>query len=399
MRLTLPILGLLLLGGCEKLPETEAAASAPAVAPPLQVAVRKPLRQRLRRDASLTAEFRAYQQVDLHAKIAGYLKEIHVDAGSRVRAGDLIAVLEAPELQAEVNQAAAARSRAESELQRAQAEVSHVEASVELARAFHQRLLGVNKVEGGLIAQQEIDEAAARRRSAEAHAASARAGIAAAEHQLEAARAAEKRVQAMLDYTRVLAPFAGVIVKRMADPGAMIQAGVASHSQALPLVRLAELARLRLVANVPETVVGRLRLGQTADIRVGALGLSLTGKLARFTGNVQANSRTAEVEIDVANPSQSILPGMSADVILPIDTRPDALTIPMQALSELGGNRYVLVAAQGALEERQIQTGFEGATEVEVLAGLSDNDQVVISSKTMLRPGMKVEAKLEVVAR
>ncbi|HYZ85769.1 MAG TPA: efflux RND transporter periplasmic adaptor subunit, partial [Bryobacteraceae bacterium] len=309
----------------------------------------------------------------------------------------LIGVLDAPELQADLAQAAAARSRAEAEVTKARAEIERAEAGVALSHASYQRLSRVNQREEGLIAQQEIDEAQARSRSAEAQSGVSHAALEAAMRQVEAARAAEHRIQVLLGYTRVSAPFTGVVTKRFADPGAMIQSGVSSSSQALPLVRLAEIQRLRLVVLVPESLSGTLHPGQPARIRVPALSLDISGRIDRFSSNLASNSRNTEVEIDVPNPSKKILPGMVAEVLLTVDSRPDTLTIPVQALSNLGGNRYVMtVGGDGVLAEKQIQTGFESAESVEVLSGLAENDDIVIGSGTLLRSGMKVRMKREV---
>lgn len=350
--------------------------------------------------ASLTAEFRANQQVDLYAKTAGYLRKIFVDAGSNVREGELVAVLESPELDADLQQAQAQRKRAESDRVRSEAELPRIAATVSLAKASLERLQNVNKTEAGLVAMQEIDNAVARLREAEGQYTVAKAQVAAAADSVDAAKAQEARARTMLEYTKVVAPFRGVVTQRFAHPGAMIQAGIASSTQALPLVRLAELDRLRLTAFVPEAVAGKLQPGQSVEVRVASLNVQFPAKIARFTGNVQQNSRTAEVEIDVPNPGRKFLPGMIADVRWRAENRGEVLTIPMQSMSNLGGNRYVLIVNDaGVLEERQIRTGMESASDVEVLEGLSGNERIVTSSRTMLRPGMRVEAKVESASR
>lgn len=381
------------LSTCGKSGEPAAATPAPKAPAIPVVAVTKPARQSLTRETVLTAEFRPYQQIELHPKVAGYVKEILVDVGSRVKTGDLIAVLDTPDLQAELAEASAARSRAVSEVARAKAEIERYQAAVTLTRASYQRLAQVSKVEAGLIAQQELDEALARTRAAEAEDNSGHAAYDAAVQAAEAAKAAERRLQVLMEYTRVAAPFTGVVTKRYADLGAMIQSG-ASSPQALPLVRLAEIHRLRLAVMVPESVAGALRAGQTAKIRVPALNLVTTGRIDRFTSNLSIASRTTEIEIDVANPAGRILPGMVAEVDFTLDSRPESLTIPVQSFSNLGGNRYVLVVNQaGVLEERQIQTGFEGTASVEVLSGLGPTDDIVVGNRALLQPGMKVQAK------
>ena len=139
-----------------------------------------------------------------------------------------------------------------------------------------------------------------------------------------------------------------------------------------------------------------VRLGEAVEVRVTALKMVFPAKFSRFTSNVQQASRTTEVEIDVPNASRAILPGMVADVALKVESRADAITVPVQSFSNLGGNRYVLLVNDAnVLEERQIKTGMEGTAEVEVLSGLTGNEKIVTSSRVLLRPGMRVEAKLE----
>lgn len=400
MRLSVICVSLCLLASCHMASSSTSPSATTAKqrqsnsALPLTVAAQFPQRRSLQKAATLTGEFRPYQQVDLHAKVSGYLRKITVDVGTQVRAGELIAQLDAPELQAEVQHALASRKRAESELTRAQAEVPRFDAAVAVAKINAERLQGVNRAEAGLVAQQEIDNVLARLRDAEAQAAAARAQVIAATQQIEAAKATEARTQSMLEYTKITTPLSGMVLKRFADPGALIQAGVSTNSQ--PLVRIAEIGRLRLAANVPEATVPLVRVGGAVEVRIPALNLTVPASFSRFTGNVQQNSRTTEVEIDVSNPGGRILPGMVADVLLQLESRGDSLTIPVQAFSNLGGNRYVLVVRNGGvLEERQVRTGMEGAAEVEVLAGLDANDPVVTSSRTLLRPGMRVEYKVE----
>ena len=203
------------------------------------VSVARVQRQDLTRDLVLSAEFRPYEEVDLHAKVAGYLKDIRVDVGDRVQAGQLIAILEIPEMADEDAQAEATLRRSQAELKRAQSQLMRDQSTHEAAHLNFQRLDDVMKARPGLVARQEIDNAMAKDREAEAQVDSAKASIAAAEQQIQVAQAAEQRVHTLQAYQRITAPFAGVISKRYADPGAMIQAGTASQTQAMPLVTLA----------------------------------------------------------------------------------------------------------------------------------------------------------------
>jgi len=362
---------------------------------PATVAVVSPRLEQLSRGVVLSGEFRPYQQVDLHAKVAGYLRQITVDVGSFVQAGQLIATLEIPEMDAEQAHATAQRSRAEAELIRATADIARAEANLKLVVVSHDRLREVAKTEPGLIAQQEIDEALAKRQAAEAQVSSARAELSVQEQGLAAARAAEKRVQTMAAYSHVSAPFAGVITKRFADPGAMIQAGTASQTQAMPVVRLAEINRLRLVASVPESAVPMVHTGQRLEIRVTSLDRRMTGTVARLNKDVATSSRTMEAEIDVANPGALLTPGMYAEISLNLEKREPSLTVPVQAVSGSGTGRSVYVVnTKRVVEERAIRTGIESASSFEVLSGVGMDDHIIIGNRSLLRPGQMVQAKL-----
>ena len=347
------------------------------------------------REVVLAGEFRPYQSVDLHAKVAGYIRTITVDIGDRVKAGQLIATLEIPELEADIASASAERKRASAEMGRARAELDRARAQLGLVDVSYTRLVSVSKAEKGLIAQQELDEAAARKQAAEAQVSSARAALAVVEQQIESSKAGERRAQVMAGYSQIAAPFSGIITKRYADLGAMIQAGTASQTQAMPVVRLADISRLRMMLTVPESIVPKIHMGQAVKIRVGSLNRSIQGSIARISSNVEFQSRTMDVEVDVPNPSGQLVPGMYADVVLTISKSANALTIPVNAIANSGGNRYAMVVTpEGVLEERKLDTGMEDATRVEVLSGLGLSDMVVVGNRSLLRAGQKVNPKL-----
>src|SRR5262249_25777521 len=158
------------------------------------------------------------------------------------------------------------------------------------------------KTRPGLVAQQEIDDAFARDRVAESQMATANAAITAAEQAVQAAEATASRIRTMQSYERITAPFAGVVSKRYADTGAMIQAGTASQSQAMAVIRLSQNDRLRLILPVPESMVPSIHLGSQVEVRVQSLGRTFQGRVARFSDRVSSSTRTMDTEVDVANP-------------------------------------------------------------------------------------------------
>jgi RND family efflux transporter MFP subunit len=351
--------------------------------------------QSLSRDIVLPGEFRPYEEADLHAKVAGFLKEINVDVGSRVKAGQVLAILDTPEIDADISRTAADRNRTEAELVRARAEVERAEAQLELARTVTSRLRGVDKTEPGLIARQEIDDAAAREKNAAAQLAASRAAVTAVEHQIDAAKAAERRTQAMASYSTITAPFSGIITKRYVDRGALVQAGTASHTQASPVVHVAQLSRLRFVAIVPEAIVPMVRTGMPVEVRAASAARTVRGTVARMTGNVHLETRTMEVEVDVPNPREDLVPGMFAEVAFTVTKRQAVPVVPVQAVAIGGGNRWVfLVNSNNLIEKRDIRTGMESASVLEVVDGLSAEDRIVVSDRALLKPGVRVEARV-----
>jgi RND family efflux transporter MFP subunit len=352
-------------------------------------------RQDLGRTLELAAEFRPYQEIDLHAKVAGYLRSIHVDVGDQVKKGQLIAELEAPEMMQEAAQADAGFKRAQVEVERARADLQRTEAQERLRRMTSDRLAAVVKVRRNLVAQQDVDDASARLQDAEAQLAAARASVASAEEQVQIAAAARERSSALLTYLRITAPFNGTITARFADPGAMIQSGTASHVQARPVVQLSQVDRLRLVLPVPESVVPRVRLNTPVEVRVDALKRVFQGTISRFTGKLDSSTRTMETEVDLPNPDFAIKAGMFGSAAIALEQRRDVLTVPVQALTtHTAPIKLLVVGPDQRLQERQIEIGMETPEHVEIVSGLREGEAVVIGARGDLRPGLAVVAKL-----
>ena len=307
----------------------------------------------------------------------------------------MLATLEIPELADEVQQADAALGASESEVTRAESEVTRSSSAHDVAHLAATRLTNVSKAQPGLVAQQEIDEATGRDKVAEAQLATASAALAAARQQLNVAKANQARTHALFDYARITAPFAGVITKRYADTGTMIQAGTSSTTQALPLVRLAEDDRLRLVIPVPESAVPSIRLGGSVDIRVPSLNRTFTGTIARFADQIDTVTRTMHAEVNVPNPTGTLVPGMYADASIVLEQVPNALIVPAQAIDRAEAATNVLVVnSQNAVERRPITIGLETVDAAEVTAGLREGDVVIVGTRSQLRPGEIVQPKL-----
>jgi RND family efflux transporter MFP subunit len=345
-------------------------------------------RENLSRELVLAAEFRPYQEVDLHAKVAGYLKEISVDVGDHVRAGQTIATLEIPELRDEEAQADATKKHAEAELVRVKSDVGRAKSAHEASHLSYQRLADVSKARPNLVARQEIDDALAKDRVAEAQVSTAEAAVASAEEQIRVSQAAITRIHTLESYTKIVVPFAGVISKRFADPGAMIQAGTASNTQAMPVVRLSEVDRLRLTLAVPESAVPTIRVGAPIEIRVASVHRNFNGRVSRFSNREQSSTRTMETEVDVVNSTGDLVPGMYADAVVSLERRENTLAIPVEAVSTAEGKATVLVVAQdGRLEAREVRLGMETPEKREVLSGLAEGDVIVAGKRGSLHAG------------
>jgi RND family efflux transporter MFP subunit len=367
------------------------------------VAVARVTRGDIAQSLTIAAEFRPFQEIEVHAKVAGFLKSISVDVGDRVKAGQLLAVLEIPELQEEIKQDAAAVKRANEEINRAQADLERAQSAHEVAHLSSTRLAGVMKARPNLVAQQDIDEATGRDRVAEAQVSTAQAALASAKEQSEVAKATQGKTQTLFDYARITAPFAGVITHRYADTGAMIQAGTSSQTQAMPIVRLSQNDKLRLVIPVPESAVSRIHVGHAVAVAVQSLHKTVTGKIARFSDRLDTDTRTMRVEVDVPNPTLDLVPGMYADATLVLDAANDAIVAPVQAIDRTENGARVLVVSgdgrsEGKVEERKIALGLEADDRIEVTRGLGAGDLVVVGSRAQLKPGAVVMPKLAAAA-
>ncbi|MEP7351676.1 MAG: efflux RND transporter periplasmic adaptor subunit [Acidobacteriota bacterium] len=373
-----------------------------SVEAPRTVAAAKATVQDLSKDVVLTAEFIPFEEVDLMAKVSGYVKEISVDVGDHVKQGQVLATIEIPEMQDDVMRAQATIEQAEAEVTGASDDIRRAESAHDIAHVSYQRLSNVVKERPGLIAQQEIDDARGRDLGSEAQLSSANAKLASARQRVSVTRAELARVKTMLAYTQVTAPFSGVITKRYANTGSMIQAGTASQTQAMPLVRLSENSRLRLILPVPESDVSLVKVGQPLTVKVPTLNRNIQGKVARFSDRVQLATRTMDTEVDVPNPSFTLVPGMYAEVDFTTESHKHVVTVPIGAVDLSAGNETagkVMVVSSAGTEEgqllvRDVSLGMQTADSFEVRSGLMDGEVVVTGNRASLRAGQSVRPKL-----
>jgi RND family efflux transporter MFP subunit len=340
---------------------------------------------------TLAGQFQPYQVVDVHPKVSGYMRKINVDIGDIVHQGQSLAELEVPELKAQLRQTVFQVDQSKEEITRAQHDIKRAEAQHQALHEEYGRLQQASEGHPGLIAQQELDNARANDLAAEAQADSARAAMAAAQQHLGSAQSENQRVQALHDYTNVVAPIAGVVVWRYADTGALIQGGTNSNSQDLPIVRLSQSALLRLRLPVPEADVRYVHDGDQVRVRVDAVNRSLVGKVVRFTRDVNFETRTMETEVDVDNKDLSIAPGMYANTMLRLAHVEGVVTIPVEALVIKGRDRVVYVLDDGNhVHVRAVQVGIEGSKLAEIRSGLQPGERVILGGQERYQEGEQV---------
>jgi len=368
--------------------------AAPVATSEVTAAVVRVRRGAIENSLTISGEFKPFQEVDLHAKVAGYIKVIYVDVGDHVKTGQVLAVLEIPELQAELAGADAAVRRAGEEIKRAQGDVERTKSAHIAAHAMYERLSQAAGQKQGLVAQQEVDDAQAKDLESEAQVSSAKASLSAAEQALEVAEATQKQYMALSGYSRITAPFAGVITIRYADTGALIAAGTSSSTQSMPVVRLAEISKLRLVLPIPESLAAQIRLNDPVKVHVQALNEDIVGRVSRFANALDMQTRTMETEIDFENKSGRLYPGMYAQTVLQTSGRKDTLLVPLEALSHKQGETHVLIVnAQDVVEDRRLQLGLQGKNQAEVLSGLVEGDRVIVGGQSQFQNGEKVLAR------
>jgi RND family efflux transporter MFP subunit len=354
-------------------------------------AVARAERGTLENSLTIAGAFKPFQDLDVHAKVAGYIRSIPVDVGDHVREGQTLAVLEIPELAAELAGADASVRRAQQEIHRAQSDTERALSAHAAAHAMSERLTQASQQKPGLVAQQEVDDAHAKDMEAEAQVSSTQAALSASQQSLEMAEANQKQYTALSGYARITAPFNGVITARYADKGALIAAGTTSSGQSVPVVKLAEVSKLRLVLPIPESLASQIHLGDSVKVHVQALDEDIVGKVSRFAGALDLQTRTMETEIDFQNKDGKLYPGMYAQTVLQLSERNDVLLVPLEAVAQSGGATTVLALNhQNVVEERKVKLGLRGKSRVEVLSGLTEGDRVIIGNRSQYRSGEKV---------
>jgi HlyD family secretion protein len=432
-------LSVLLLGaaGCLRaapaadIPAAKAPAEAPATAVQRVVAA-KPERKTLTLTTTQPGRITAFEETPLVAKISGYVEAVLVDIGDHVSKDQPLVRIAVPEMQddlaqrrALVDQAAAEVTQAETTVETAQAMVKTAEARIAEAEA------GVVRTEGERqrseseharfkelaanrsVAQKLVDETLNQRKAAEGayaealakvrcaqallseanvHVRKAEADVKTAAARQRVAKADLARTATMLKYTTIKAPYNGVVTQRNIDTGHFVNP---AEGIAQPLLVVCRMDVVRVFVDVPELEAERVDAGEHGDpavVRVQALdGKTFDAKVTRFAWSLDPTNRSLRTEIDVPNPEGMLRPGMFATVAIQLDKRPAVLVLPATAILHEGLDSFCLIVADGKVQKQPIQTGLRSGNEVEIRAGLTPEQAVILTQVAALKPQQPVE--------
>jgi membrane fusion protein, multidrug efflux system len=357
---------------------TAAAATTPASFAPPTVATVKIVSRRLNVTAQLPGELLPYEMVGIFPKVTGFVEWMGVDRGSRVKAGQLLVRLEAPELISRQAEAEATLQSAESRIDEAQAKLTADEATYER--------LGTAAQTPGVISKDELETA---QKTAEAD----RARVVALRSTVEAAKETLKSLEEINSYLLVTAPFDGIITDRNVHPGALV--GPAGGPGQVPMLRIQEMAHLRLVVDVPEAYVAGVREGTKVDFTVPAFpGRTFSGNVARISDRLHQATRTMPVELDVWNPSWTLDPGMFPTVLWPVQRPYPTLFVPQSSVARTMESTFVIRVHDGKAEWVNVTPGISEGNHVEIFGNLRTGDQVALHASEELQSGTEVTAHL-----
>ncbi|MEE8171277.1 MAG: efflux RND transporter periplasmic adaptor subunit [Phycisphaerae bacterium] len=368
---------------------------------PIPVEVTTPQRRTVTRPLTMPATLLAGEMADLHAKTSGYITEVAVDIGDRVKKNDALLIIDVPEMIDELRSAEAVLEaklarvvQAESLADTARAQVKRHDAEFELAKLTLSRTTELRQA--AAIPQQEMDNARGRLQVAEAminiaHAAvaSAEADIRSAQAQAAVARAAAARLRTLMEYTTLRAPFDGVITERNVDPGAFVRS--AAEGASAPLLSIAMTDFIRLALEIPESDVPFVRPGTEVEIDVKALrGDPIHATITRIAVAVKPGTRTMRAEVRLNNDDGRLAPGMYARVVVKLETKEQAMVIPSPAVRVRGRDLSVLVAAGSVARTVPIQLGYDDGIWAEITGGLTGDEQIILPGNSAVAPGAAV---------
>jgi RND family efflux transporter MFP subunit len=376
-RTAISVLALVAVTGCRaNTPAPAAETAAPSA--PQSVEVVKVVEQPLDVTLSLPGELTPYQTVALYSRVTGFVKSIAVDRGSVVRAGQQLAVLEAPELGAQ-------KAEAQSKLQGAEAQLASIRAKADASSSTYEKLKAASATPG-VVAGNDVVLA---QKAVEAD----QSQIAAAMQNVEAARQALSSVSDMESYLRITAPFSGVVTERNVHPGALV-GPTGGPGTAAPIVRIVESNRLRLVIPVPEAYTAGMTNGTSLTFNVAAYpGQTFIGRVSRISQSVDVSTRTMAVELDVDNADGRLAPGTFCQVKWPVHRTTPSLLVPSGSVATTTGRTFVIRVRSGRTEWVDVKTGLTSGPLVEVFGDLKPGDEIAVRGTDELKAGTPVQTK------
>jgi RND family efflux transporter MFP subunit len=421
-------LALVVLAGCERPSQGDVATGSGSAPPVTRVETGRPERQTVRRTVGEPGQLQAFETTAIHAKIPGYVRSWSVNIGAEVTKGQVLAELWVPEMEAELRQkraavelatarheqagaavkvAAANVAGAEAKLAEVRAGVSRAEADLVRWRAEYQRVeqLFRDRAQTGTLldetrsklhsAEATLEEVRARVKTAEVAVAQSRAALDQARSDLVAAAAAvdvakedARRVEALLGYTKIEAPFAGIVTRRNVDTGQLTRPG----SDAEPLFMLERSDVLTVAVDVPEAYAAEVNPGDRAEVKVQAMkGKTIEGKVTRTAWALDPKTRTIRVEIDLPNPGSRLRPGLYVYATIVAEEHKDVLTVPSTAVVKEKDESFCVAVADGKVVRRRVELGLSDGTRTEIVSGLDGSEAVVKANAASLTDGQAVE--------
>jgi RND family efflux transporter MFP subunit len=354
----------------------------------------------------------AYEQADLYAKASGYISEVRVDIGDRVKAGAVLAVIDVPEMVKELAEAQSLHAAATAAVQVTESKIVQARKMHDVARSMLVRAQAEYTLKkatlqrrkelfgGTAITQEQLDEAQnqndiaeadvgiaeAKMAAAEADIASAEASRTAAVANVAVAQARTEKTQTLMQYAQIVAPFDGILTRRLVDRGALVQS--ATTSRTTPLFTVQRIDKLRIFVEVPESDVAFVRPGCSAKVKpYGVEGAELVGTIARAASSLKPDTRTMRAEVDLDNSDGRLMHGMYAQVVIELDERASALTVPASSLLTEGKEAFVYTVVDDRAVRTPVRIGLDDGVRVQITDGLTDNSVVVVTGKGLISDG------------
>jgi RND family efflux transporter MFP subunit len=352
---------------------------------PPRVEVVRPRRVTVAQRLQTNATLEAFEEVDLFAKVSGYLSEVRVDIGDHVKAGQVLAVIDVPEMKQQLAEAKAELESKRSALESARRQLDHNKAELALQNALakDREQLGEGR---NFISDRTLDQVHANAAIAKADLGVVEANSDLAAHQVDVAAATVERIKTLLAYTQIVAPFDGVVARRQVNRGDLVQAATATRTtpSAGSLFTLQRIDTIRVFCDVPENDVPHLHVGDQAIVKPSGFdGKPFIGKVTRFSLRLDPETRDMRTEIDLPNPDERLYPGTYAEVSLEMNRRPDALTVPTAAVGSDGDGNFVYAIAANRVTRLTVRTGLIDNGRIEITAGLSEETPVLATTKGM----------------